>query len=98
MPEDPGPRTSTGPSADAAAEVVSRVIRRCARVIPRSVAITPDLELLELGVDSMTLVEIIARLEAELDCTFPDDLITLDLFRTPASITSAVIGLISAAT
>jgi acyl carrier protein len=99
MPEDPGQLTATRRSidAEAVAEVVNRVIRQCARVIPRTVAITPHLELLELGVDSMTLVEIIAGLEAEFDCTFPDDLVTLDVFRTPASITSAVVGLISGA-
>jgi acyl carrier protein len=100
MAEDPGQRTATHRSTDAeaVAEVVNRVIRRCALEIPRTVAITPDLELLEAGVNSLTLVEIIAGLETEFDYTFPDDLITLDVFRTPASIASTVIGLISGAT
>jgi|SRR5215469_6547624 len=97
MPENPGQQIATHPSVDteAVAEVVNRYIRQCARVIPQTVAITPYLELLEIGVDSITLIEIIARLEAELDFTFPDDLLTLDTFRTPASITSAVLSLIS---
>ena len=96
MPDDPGQRTAEHRSidAEAVAEVVNRVIRQCARVIPPTVAITPYLELLEIGVDSMTLVEIIAHLEAELDFTFPDDLLILDTFRTPATIASAVMGLI----
>jgi acyl carrier protein len=100
MPEDLGQRTVTHRStgAEAAAEVVNHVIRRCARMIPPTVAITPDLELIEAGVNSLTLVEIIAVLETEFDCTFPDELVTFDVFRTPASITSAVIGLISGAT
>ena len=97
MPENPGQRATTHRSAnaEAVAGVVNRVIRQYAWVIPRNVPITPDFELLEAGVDSLTLVEIIAVLEKELDCKFPDNLITLDLFRTPASITSTVIGLIS---
>jgi acyl carrier protein len=97
MPEYPGQRATTHGSTDAeaVADVVNRVIRQYAWVIPRTVAITPDFELLEAGVDSLTLVEIIAVLEKELDCKFPDNLITLDVFRTPASIASTVIGLIS---
>jgi acyl carrier protein len=100
MPENPGQQTATHRSTDAeaVAEVVNRVIRRRAWVIPLTVEITPDLELLEVGVDSMTLVEIIAGLETEFDCTFPGDLITFDAFHTPASIASTVIGLISGAT
>lgn len=97
MPENPGQQTATHRSTDAAAvaEVVNQVIRRCAWVIPATVAITPDLELLDAGVDSMTLVEIIAGLETEFDCTFPGELITFATFHSPASIVSTVIGLIS---
>jgi acyl carrier protein len=99
MPEDSGQRTATHQSTgeEAVGEVVNGVIRRHAWVIPRTVAITPDLELLEAGVDSLTLVEIIGSLEKEFNCIFPDDLITLDIFRTPASITSTVIGLLTGA-
>ena len=99
MPENAGQQTAaprvTG--TEAVAEVVNGIIRRHAWVIPRTVAITPDLELLEEGVDSLTLVEIIGSLEKEFNCIFPDDLITLDIFRTPASITSTVIGLLTEA-
>ena len=92
MPYNSGQR-----SAVAVADGVTRVIRQYARVIPSTMAITPDLELLEAGVDSMTLVEIIAGLEVEFDCTFPDGMLILDIFRTPASIASTVIGLMSGA-
>lgn len=91
MPEDPGQRTAV-----AVAEAVSRIIRRCAWVIPETVAITPDLELLEAGVDSITLVEIIAGLEMEFDCTFSSDQITFEAFHTPAAIASTVASVMSA--
>jgi acyl carrier protein len=99
MPQDSEQRAAThqGTDEEAVGEVVTGVIRRHAWVIPRTVAITPDLELLEAGVDSLTLVEIIGSLEKEFNCIFPDDLITLDIFRTPASITSTVIGLLAGA-
>ena len=87
--------THRSTDAEAVAEVVHRIIRQHAWVIPPTVAITPDFKLLEAGVDSMTLVEIIAGLETEFDHTFPDDQLTLDVFRTPASIASTVIDLIS---
>jgi acyl carrier protein len=97
MPENPVQRTAARHSSGAAevTDTVNRVIRRYALVIPETVAITPDLGLVEAGVDSITLVEIIAGLEAEFGCTFPGDLITFETFQTPASIVSTVTSLIS---
>jgi nodulation protein F len=80
---------------EAVAEVVSRIIRHCARGIPHSAEITPDLELIEAGVDSLALVEIIAGLEAEFDRDLPDELLSEEVFRTPGSITEAMVSLVA---
>jgi len=63
------------------------------RVI-ESVASTGPLEphdvLVEHGVDSMTLVNVILTVETAFHTSIPDAMLTLDAFKTPRSITETI--------
>lgn len=54
------------------------------------VALAPGLELRQLGVDSLALIELLVSIEDTFDIEFPDELLTGDTFRTPATLWSAV--------
>ncbi|MGI5239093.1 phosphopantetheine-binding protein [Dactylosporangium sp. CA-139066] len=55
-------------------------------LLDESATIVPDLELREVGVDSLALIELLVAVEDAYDLEFPDDLLTADTFRTPASL------------
>jgi acyl carrier protein len=55
--------------------------------------IEPDLVLSSAGVDSLALIELLVAVEDAFGVEFPDELLTGQTFRTPASLWSAVAAL-----
>lgn len=53
-----------------------------------------DTELGKVGLDSLTAVDVMLSLEDTFDITFPDHLLTYDVFRHYASLRDAVQGLV----
>lgn len=57
--------------------------------------IEPDGLLVDHGVDSMTLVTVVLRIEQEFNAVIPDALLTAEAFRTPRSIAKTIRGVLS---
>ncbi|MFI2207375.1 phosphopantetheine-binding protein [Streptomyces sp. NPDC020192] len=72
------------------ASVVTDAVRRCAKLLQPGDEVPPDQPLLELGLDSLGLVELIVLLEEELDIQIPDEQLTPEVFDSVSSIVSAV--------
>jgi len=74
-------------------DVVARVvtlIRRSAKLLESDEEFPADRDLLELGVDSFGLLELITDLEEEFDIAIPDEMLTRETFRSADSVTRAV--------
>lgn len=56
-----------------------------------------DEDLLDLGLDSLTAVELLLELEGAFDITFPDDMISGETFRTGRTLRRAILDLQGAA-
>jgi diaminopimelate decarboxylase len=52
--------------------------------------IPPDTELRALGLDSLALIELLVAIEDAFELEFPDELLTAQTFRTPATLWAAV--------
>ncbi|MFI0898194.1 phosphopantetheine-binding protein [Streptomyces sp. NPDC020983] len=70
--------------------VVTGAVRRCAKLLEPGDEVHPDQPLLELGLDSPGLVELIVLLEEELDILIPDDQLTPEVFESVSSIVRAL--------
>ncbi|MFD9941091.1 acyl carrier protein [Nonomuraea sp. NPDC059023] len=46
----------------------------------------PDVSLVDLGLDSISMINLAARLEDEYQLALPDDLVTFTTFATPAAL------------
>ncbi|MFJ6486750.1 MULTISPECIES: acyl carrier protein [unclassified Streptomyces] len=60
-------------------------------------AFTSDIELRDLGLDSLGTVELLAQLENAYDVRFQDDALSLETFRTPGVLWKALSGLLQPA-
>lgn len=65
---------------------VCRVISEVAMVGP----LKPDDVLVDHGIDSMTLVTLILRIEMEFETSIPDAMLTVEAFRTPHAIAATI--------
>lgn len=52
--------------------------------------LSPDDSLVELGLDSISMINLTARLEDEYGIGFPDELVDFETFATPARLWAAV--------
>ncbi|TFE31058.1 acyl carrier protein [Frankia sp. B2] len=52
--------------------------------------LSPDADLVDLGLDSMAMVELLTALEETYDVTMPEETLNIATFRTPASVWSAL--------
>jgi acyl carrier protein len=70
----------TAPAADAAFE---STLRNFLPFLDATEALTPDMSLRDLGLDSMGMVELLADLESGYDVRFRDEALTMETFATP---------------
>ena len=57
--------------------------------------LTEDTVLRDLGLDSLTMVDLLATLESSYGVRFRDDALTMETFRTPATLWAALSGLLA---
>lgn len=73
---------------------VLAVVRKHLRFLPQEDALQPDAELDRLGLDSQSAISLLLDLEQAFSIVFPDELLTVATFRTPASLEQAVRSLV----
>lgn len=71
------------------------VLREQLPQLPADAPIDPDQQLADAGLNSLGVVRLLVRVEDEFGVSFPDDLITPEVFATPKALWSAVSGLVS---
>ena len=76
---------------------VVELIRRGAKLLDPDEELPGDRELMELGMDSFGLLELITDLELEFDILIPDEMLTRETFRSASSVTRAVRDLLAGA-
>jgi acyl carrier protein len=76
---------------------LSAVVRRHLRFVLPEEPIEPDTPLQELGLDSMSAINLLVDLEQNLGLIFPDELLNQDTFRTMHTLAAAVAKLRGAA-
>jgi acyl carrier protein len=65
-------------------------VRQFLPYLPEDEALSPDAELRDYGLDSLATVELLAALENRFGMRFPEDALSLENFRTPAVLWSAL--------
>jgi acyl carrier protein len=70
------------------------LLRRHCRLAPPGAPIDPDELLINLGVDSLEVVELIVAIEDTFDLTIPQEALTPAVFATAASVWQMVSGLL----
>lgn len=75
------------------AALFEECLRRHLRLLPPEQALDLEVELRELGLDSMGALSLIQDLEQSLGVRFSDDLLVEDTFKTGARLLEAVRGL-----
>lgn len=82
---------STDPiSTDHVAVRVLSLVRKHLRFLPEEEGLSPDSELERLGLDSQSAISLLLDLETEFGVLFPDELLTVAIFRTPGTLERAV--------
>jgi len=76
---------------------VTDLIRRSAKLLEPGEELPPDQELLEMGVDSFGLLELITNIELEFDIAIPDEMLTRETFLSASSVTQAVRHILASA-
>jgi len=66
------------------------LLRRHCRLVAPGSPIDPDALLATLGVDSLEVVEMIVAIEDEFDLAIPQEMLTPEVFATPATIWQAI--------
>lgn len=72
------------------------ILRRHCRFLTPDAEIDPHDPLTNLGADSLDVVELIVSIEDEFDISFPEELLTPQVFATPATVWNAVCTLVDA--
>ncbi|MDQ3933287.1 MAG: phosphopantetheine-binding protein [Actinomycetota bacterium] len=75
--------------------VFEQVLRRHLRLVAGDEPIPFDAELVAIGIDSMDSINLLVDIEETFGISFPGALLTVDTFRTPATLESAVAGLLA---
>lgn len=76
-----------------ATEITARlntVLRRHLRFVDELEAIPPDSELIDLGLDSLSAINLLLELEEEFGVAFPDELLSPETFRTAANLNATL--------
>jgi acyl carrier protein len=69
---------------------IEALIRPHLTLLRSDVPVAPDLDLRTAGLDSLGLVELLVNIEDTFGIEFPDELLTAQTFRTPATVWAAV--------
>ena len=67
-----------------------KMLRSYLRQLPADEPITPDLSLVDYGLDSLATVSLLLSLEDTFEVSIPDHLLTESTFGTPAGLWSVV--------
>lgn len=89
---------NTFPDRDQILARVVDLVRRNAKLLEPGEELPADRELMEVGVDSFGLLELITDLEVEFDIAIPDELLTRETFQSASSVTRAVHGILAGVT
>ena len=73
-----------------------KVLREAVPALPADVPLAPDLQLVAAGLDSVTIVKLMMRLEQEYQAEFSFELLNFQIFATPAALWQAVSGALAA--
>lgn len=76
------------------AEVFLRILNRHLKKVGDGISLTMESNLYELGLDSMTAVNLLVELEEIYGVTFPDALLNESTFETPLALKSAIVTLV----
>jgi len=88
---------NTNPDENQIQARVVDLIRRSAKLLEPGEELPGDRELMEVGVDSFGLLELITNLELEFDIAIPDDMLTRETFQSASSVTRAVRDILTGA-
>lgn len=69
---------------------VTNLIRSSAKLLEPGEELAPQQELLDIGIDSFGLLELITNIELEFDIAIPDEMLTRETFQSAHSVTEAV--------
>lgn len=69
------------------------VLRSHLRFAPNGDSLPMEVELRELGLDSIGTINLLLELEGQFGVVFPDSLLTEETFRTASTLEAAVLGL-----
>ncbi|WP_271221616.1 phosphopantetheine-binding protein [Streptosporangium carneum] len=78
-------------------ESFTTLLRRHCRELPPERALTEDLSLVELGVDSLQVVELIMAIEDRFGIEFPEELLVPESFASPGALWNVLEKLVSEA-
>jgi acyl carrier protein len=82
-------------TADIVLLQVMGLVRPHTKLLEPGEELDPERELLDLGVDSFSLLEFITDVETKFGIMIPDELLNPDTFRSTASVSAAVAELLS---
>jgi acyl carrier protein len=81
---------NTFPDDDPVQARVVDLVSRSARLLDPGEELALDRELLDAGVDSFGLLELITSIELEFDIAIPDEMLTRETFQSARSVTELV--------
>lgn len=76
---------------------VVELIRDSAKLLDPDETLPPDRELMDLGIDSFGLLELITSIELAFDIEIPDEMLTRETFQSASSVAQAVRQLLTGA-
>lgn len=69
---------------------VVELIRDSAKLLDSDESLPPEQELMDLGIDSFGLLELITSIELAFDIEIPDEMLTRETFQSANSVANAV--------
>jgi acyl carrier protein len=72
-------------------EAFERTLRTYARYLTQDDPIDTNASLMDIGVDSLAMIQLLVDIEETFDVAFPDDMLTPEVFATPATLWQAVV-------
>jgi len=82
-------------SSDDVRPRVLTLVRKHLRFLPGEESLAPEDELERLGLDSQSAISLLLDLESEFAVVFPDEMLTIAIFRTAGSLERAVRELVA---
>jgi acyl carrier protein len=70
--------------------LLEEVLRPHLVLLDRDQPVAPETELRDMGVDSLSLIEVLVAVENTFGVEFPDEFLVAETFRTPGSLWAAI--------